>query len=392
MERKILLPVDIRCPNKETSKLKWLAIQTPAVIELSKDLYRQIRPFCTDKSCRKMTAGKYEYQWKHHPRSKKPRSYPAQYYLKMMFQWLNQQKHIFELETMRHERLVRHLGEDLDDNLHPLFRKDAIKVLIVDYLHDPFYYLTGIWAKAFSVFAHVFCQHFGNDELTPEVKAHIELSFERFMRFVKGYKILSNRRLAPLDKRIATLDFKNLPETSPITTSPPRESKSVVSKVILKDNRTSVAVPSVIKTESVVRLDDSTKGAILDGEKKETRSTNPLTDKKENPSTVETNHTLSDKKDEKQSVPLTIQQQLAVSATSDGDKDGYASDPEQLTGNVSGGDDDNDELDFRARGATKSSGGLDTSARLEMFRDRADSGGADREGDDQPGSKEKAPT
>jgi len=73
---------------------------------------------------------------------------------------------------------VRHMGEeDLDEPiLHPLFRKESnIRVLIADYLHDPFYYLTGIWAKAFSVYAHIFCQHFGNEELSPEVKSYIRL-------------------------------------------------------------------------------------------------------------------------------------------------------------------------------------------------------------------------
>jgi len=227
MERKLLLPMDIRCP-KDTPKIKWLAQQTPAIIELSKDLYRQIRPVCTDRTCRKMTAGKYEYQWKHHVRSKKPRSYPAQYYLKMMFQWINQQKNIFDMEQMRYEKMVKHLGnEDSDDaSLHPLFNKEVIRILIVDYLHDPFYYLTGIWAKAFSLFAHVFCQHFDNEDLSSEIKQYVELAFERFMRFVKGHRILSTRRLAPLDKRIQKLDLRAL---QPITPSlAPRESKSVL--------------------------------------------------------------------------------------------------------------------------------------------------------------------
>lgn len=259
VERKLLLPVDIRNPSKDTNKLKWLAAQTPAVIELSKDLYRQIRPFCTDKTCRKMTAGKYEYQWKHHPRSKKPRSYPAQYYLKMMFQWINQQKHIFEMESNRHDRLVRHMGEDdLDDPvLHPMFRKEMLRVLIADYLHDPFYYLTGIWAKAFSVYAHIFCQHFGNEELSPEVKSYVEASFERFMRFVKGYRILSTRRLAPLDKRIAKLDFKSLP----IPTSPnvPRESKSVV--IFNNKTLTSSTIRPSVMTTSLVRTEESSGGS-----------------------------------------------------------------------------------------------------------------------------------
>jgi len=324
MERKLLLPIDIRTPNKETNKLKWLASQTPAVIELSKDLYRQIRPFCTDKTCRKMTAGKYEYQWKHHPRSKKPRSYAAQYYLKMMFQWINQQKHIFEMESNRHDRLVRHMGEeDLDEPiLHPLFRKDSnIRVLIADYLHDPFYYLTGIWAKAFSVYAHIFCQHFGNEELSPEVKSYVETSFERFMRFVKGYRILSTRRLAPLDKRIAKIDFKSLGlPSSPLSPNLPRESKSIIFNKTL----TGGMRPSVMNA-SLMQKEESTTASL----------------------------------------------QTGVLLRSD--SFGYASDPEQLVEDEPGREvedepgreGERDDYDFRARAPTQTSGnGLDTSARI----------------------------
>jgi len=52
MERKYPLPADTTCPDN-LSELDWLANQTPAVIELAKELYRQIRPFCTEKSCKK---------------------------------------------------------------------------------------------------------------------------------------------------------------------------------------------------------------------------------------------------------------------------------------------------------------------------------------------------
>jgi len=368
MERKLLLPVDVRAPNN-TGKLKWLATQTPAVIELSKDLYRQIRPFCTDKTCRKMTAGKYEYQWKHHPRSKKPRSYPAQYYLKLMFQWVNQQKHIFDMESMRHDRLVKHMGEeDFDEpTLHPVFKNQSIRILIVDYLHDPFYYLTGIWAKAFSVYAHVFCQHFTNEELTPEVKAYVEGSFERFMRFVKAYRILSTRRLAPLDKRIAQIDFKSLPQL--VQQAPSRESKSVL---INNERKATKALsrerPSVM-TSSLVKLDDSKSGStaliksdsyvVLDNLDK-----SPLLDKKENQ--PENKKTVKEE-----------------------EKEGYVSDPEVASGGEGeepGGD--HDDFDDRNRAA---SGGLEISARLN----RADSGveTPDKERDEQPGlvssSKEK---
>jgi len=153
-----------------------------------------------------MIAGKFEYQWKHHARSKKPRSYPAQYYLLMMFQWINEQKHIFEMEQMRHKRMVKELTSF--NVIHTVFKDQATCTIVADYLHDPFYYLSGIWAKAFSVFAHVFCQHFGPEELAPEVKQFMEAAFERFMGFVKGYRILSSRRLAPLEDRIAKLDIK----------------------------------------------------------------------------------------------------------------------------------------------------------------------------------------
>jgi len=211
-------------------------------------------------------------------------------------------------------------------------------------LHDPFYYLVGIWAKAFSVYAHIFCQHFG-EELAPEMKTYVEASFERFMRFVKGYKILSTRRLAPLDKRIAKIDFKSLP----ILVSPgPRESKSVV-------NKTNPNRPSIVA--SLVRTEESTTGV-------------PRSE----------SYVLSSDTTKDTSSPTQLDRKETQASLIKNDKDGYGSDPE--TGGEEEPARDREEDDLRQRATTKSDGdGLDTSCRLEQS-------GRESPGDE-AGSKDK---
>jgi len=216
IERKLFLPTEVGSPEGITA-ITWLASQNQALVELAGELYKQMRQFCTEKSCPKMRAGKFEYQWKHHPRSPKPRSYPAPYYMRLTIQWMNEQRLICDMEQMRQYRLIVELSK-FEAKTHSLFGVRVVKELISDYLYDPFYYISGIWAKLISIFAHLFASHFGDGSLGregSEQRIFIETLFERVIRFVKAYRILSTRRLSPLEDRIRLLknvhSFGNIP-------------------------------------------------------------------------------------------------------------------------------------------------------------------------------------
>jgi len=212
IERKQYLPAEVQSPEG-VNTTTWLASHNQALVDLAGELYRQMRTsnYCTEKTCPKMRAGKFEYQWKHHPRSPKPRSYPAPYYMKLTTQWMNEQRLICEMEQMRQSRLVEELSK-FEAKVHPLFGDIVVKDIISEYLYDPFYYISGIWAKLISIFAHLFAQHFGDGSLGregSETKIFIETLFERVIRFVKTYRILSSRRLSPLDDRMKLMKHTN---------------------------------------------------------------------------------------------------------------------------------------------------------------------------------------
>jgi len=210
LERKLFLPTDVTTPSG-VNVITWLASQNQALVELATELYKQMRPYCTEKTCPKMRAGKFEYQWKHHPRSPKPRSYPAPYYMRLTIQWMNEQRLICDMEQTRQNRLVVELSK-FEAKTHAIFGLTVVKESISEYLYDPFYYISGIWAKLISIFAHLFASHFGDGSLGregSEQKVFIETLFERVIRFVKTYRILSTRRLSPLEDRIKF--FKNIP-------------------------------------------------------------------------------------------------------------------------------------------------------------------------------------
>jgi len=211
IERKMFLPLDVGVPEG-ISTINWLESQNQGIVDLAGELYRQMKQYCNDRSCPKMRAGKFEYQWKHHPRSPKPRSYPAPYYMRLTIQWMNEQRLICEMEQMRQTRLIQELGK-YEAKVHPVFGHSGVKENISEYLYDPFYFIAGIWAKLISIFAHLFASHFGDGSLGREgsdSKNFIETLFERVIRFVKAYRILSTRRLSPLDDRIKLLKNINL--------------------------------------------------------------------------------------------------------------------------------------------------------------------------------------
>jgi len=209
-ERKLFLPTEVAFPDGYNT-ITWLAQQNQALVELAGELYKQMRMYCTEKTCPKMRAGKFEYQWKHHPRSPKPRSYPAPYYMRLTIQWMNEQRLICDMEQMRQQRLIEELSK-FEVKTHSIFGNKLFKETVGDYLYDPFYYISGIWAKLISIFAHLFASHFGDGSLGregSEQKLFIETLFERVIRFVKTYKILSTRRLSPLEDRIKLLKNVN---------------------------------------------------------------------------------------------------------------------------------------------------------------------------------------
>jgi len=183
------------------------------------------------------------------------------------------------------------------------------------------------------------------------------------MRFVKGYKILSSRRLAPLDKRVAQLDFKSLPllifPTSPITGI--RESKSVVvnNKTTAGANRPSI-VASLVRTEESSTSNGCgvprSESYVLSSDTTNKEANSPLLDRKE--------------------TQISITQEKK-----ENDKDDYASDPETGCEEEQGR---GEEDDLQQRATTKGSGdGLDTSCRLERAESGRESPGDER------GSKDK---
>eukprot|EP00457_Paulinella_chromatophora_P009849 gb/GEZN01009927.1/.p1 GENE.gb/GEZN01009927.1/~~gb/GEZN01009927.1/.p1 ORF type:complete len:302 (-),score=50.57 gb/GEZN01009927.1/:209-1114(-) len=194
----------------------WLAFHTPALIELFRQLKNQIKTLCTERTCPKMKAGKFEYQWKHHFRSKKPKSYPVPYYMKLVEEWLKEQDRILSMELWRYDNMKKKM-EEKGEIAHPdavakALEAERQKYVIGFYKYEPMKIIGGMWSKVFSVFAHIRLKHWQGNELSDEIKQFIQTSFERLMLYVQYHDILTENRLAPLKDEIAELNLKLPPK------------------------------------------------------------------------------------------------------------------------------------------------------------------------------------
>jgi len=161
---------------------EWLAVNTVDFFNEISLLYGTITEFCTPSTCPTMSAGpKYEYLWADGVKVKKPIKVSAPEYVDLLMSWVETQlndEQIFPLQ----------LGTPFPKN----FRK------IVEV----------IFKRLFRVYAHIYHSHF-EKIVGLGAEAHLNTCFKHFIYFVKEFKLIDSKELAPLDDLMDSLMGKD---------------------------------------------------------------------------------------------------------------------------------------------------------------------------------------
>jgi len=161
---------------------EWLAVNTVDFFNEISLLYGTITEFCTPSTCPVMSAGpKYEYLWADGVKVKKPIKVSAPEYVDLLMSWVETQlndEQIFPLQ----------LGTPFPKN----FRR------IVEV----------IFKRLFRVYAHIYHSHF-EKIVGLGAEAHLNTCFKHFIYFVKEFRLIDAKELAPLDDLMDSLMGKD---------------------------------------------------------------------------------------------------------------------------------------------------------------------------------------
>jgi len=164
---------------------EWLAVNTVDFFNEISLLYGTITEFCTPSTCVVMSAGpKYEYLWADGVKVKKPIKVSAPEYVDLLMSWV---------ETQLNDEAIFPL------QLGTPFPKNFRRIVEV------------IFKRLFRVYAHIYHSHF-EKIVGLGAEAHLNTCFKHFIYFVKEFKLIDAKELAPLDDLMDSLMGKETGE------------------------------------------------------------------------------------------------------------------------------------------------------------------------------------
>jgi len=167
----------VKLPKGEDS-LEWLAVNVVDFFNEISLLYGIITEYCTEESCPLMSAGpKYEYLWMDGVKFKKPVKVSAAKYIDYLMTWVEAQ--INDPRIFPTEEGVK-------------FPKDFRSICKT------------ILKRLFRVYGHIYHSHI-HKIVQLDCEAHLNTCFKHFIYFVKEFKLVDDRELAPLKDTIQSM-------------------------------------------------------------------------------------------------------------------------------------------------------------------------------------------
>ncbi|KAH0787033.1 MOB kinase activator-like 1 [Histomonas meleagridis] len=148
---------------------EWLAVNVVDFYKQLSMLYATVTEFCTPETCPQMTAGPgYKYLWS--DGRSKPRDVPACEYIKLLFEWVENQ---LDDEAI----FPSMIGVSFPKNFESIVKN--------------------IMKRLFRIYAHCYYHHLENfKELGTMV--HLNTSFKQFIYFTKEFNLIPQEQLDPL--------------------------------------------------------------------------------------------------------------------------------------------------------------------------------------------------
>jgi len=159
----------VRLPEGEDIN-EWIAVNTVHFYNAANMIYGTCAEFCTDESCKTMSAGRNEYLWKDNNQYKKPTRVPAPVYIDLLLNWVNDQISNPELFPVdEYAKFPRNFMSTAKD----------------------------IYKRLFRLYAHIYYSHFEKIS-SIGAKAHLNTCFKHFIFFVLEHKLMEDKEMAPL--------------------------------------------------------------------------------------------------------------------------------------------------------------------------------------------------
>jgi len=149
---------------------EWIAVNTVHFYNAANMIYGTCAEFCTETSCKTMTAGRNEYLWKDGDKYKKATKVPAPVYIDLLLNWVNEQIS--------------------NPKLFPVDEKASFPSNFKSAVKD-------IYKRLFRLYAHIYYSHF-EKIVAIGAKAHLNTCFKHFVFFVLEFKLIDDKDLAPL--------------------------------------------------------------------------------------------------------------------------------------------------------------------------------------------------
>ncbi|ETO15135.1 Component of the mitotic exit network [Reticulomyxa filosa] len=195
----------VKLPKGEDS-LEWLAVNVVDFFNEISLLYGIITEFCTDESCPLMSAGpKYEYLWMDGVKFKKPIKVSAPKYIDYLMSWVETQINDPQIFPIEEEKTKKGAQEnvyvpELDYKLfYPTRKKKGVK-----FPKDFKSVCKTILKRLFRVYGHIYHSHIQKIAQL-DCEAHLNTCFKHFIYFVKEFKLVDDRELAPLKDTIQAM-------------------------------------------------------------------------------------------------------------------------------------------------------------------------------------------
>lgn len=170
----------IRLPPN-TSIEDWYAANVVDFYNEVISLAESIIPRCTNETCPTMSAGaKYQYLWQDNNKYKKPTKLPANMYISLLFDWVN---------------------DMLDDQ--KIFPSDPAVPFPKNFKDI----VKQIFKRLFRVYAHIYYHHL-DDVRSLDMEASFNTAFRHFYCFVKEFDLIPQAELEPLKQIIQSFDVK----------------------------------------------------------------------------------------------------------------------------------------------------------------------------------------
>jgi len=149
---------------------EWIAVNTVHFYNAANMIYGTCAEFCTDESCKTMSAGRNEYLWKDDKNYKKPTKVTAPQYIDLLLNWVNEQIS--------------------DPQLFPVDENAKFPRNFMNRVKD-------IYKRLFRLYAHIYYSHFEKIS-SIGAKAHLNTCFKHFVFFILEFKLVDDKDLAPL--------------------------------------------------------------------------------------------------------------------------------------------------------------------------------------------------